>query len=327
LLFKEKSKRISTSIGAKKHRMKTTFYSNGKLLITGEYLVLDGAKAFALPTKFGQDLIVENGSNKEIQWKSYDFDQSLWFEDIILFSEITANIPTQIETVKSVLVNILHEAYLLNPDFINNAEGYKISTQLTFPKNWGLGTSSTLLNNIAQWTKIDAFTLLKNSFGGSGYDIACAQNNTPIIYRLDQQNLPTVETINFSPDFTKNIYFVYLNKKQNSKTAINAYYNNKNQNLAHNILDNNKITEAVLNAKTLKEFAFALEKHEIHLSNILELKTIKEIAFPDFNGVVKSLGAWGGDFVMAVSKENPREYFISKGYETILTYDEMILRE
>lgn len=306
--------------------MKTTFYSNGKLLITGEYLVLDGAKAFALPTKFGQNLIVENGSNKEIEWQSYDFDENLWFQNTILFSEIIANIPVQIETVKSTLVNILHEAYLLNPDFINKAEGYKISTQLTFPKNWGLGTSSTLLNNIAQWTKIDAFTLLKNSFGGSGYDIACAQNNTPIIYRLDQQNLPTVETINFSPDFTKNIYFVYLNKKQNSKAAINAYYNNKNQNLTHNIIDNDKITEAVLKAENLKEFAFALEKHEIHLSNILELETIKEIAFPDFSGVVKSLGAWGGDFVMAVSKENPTEYFTSKGYETILTYDEMILQ-
>ncbi|PIF32535.1 mevalonate kinase [Flavobacterium sp. 9] len=306
--------------------MKTTFYSNGKLLITGEYLVLDGAKAFALPTKFGQNLIVENGSNKEIEWQSYDFDENLWFQNTILFSEIIANIPVQIETVKSTLVNILHEAYLLNPDFINNAEGYKISTQLTFPKNWGLGTSSTLLNNIAQWTNIDAFTLLKNSFGGSGYDIACAQNNTPIIYRLDQQNLPTVEAINFSPDFTKNIYFVYLNKKQNSKAAINAYYNNKNQNLAHNIIDNDKITEAVLKAENLKEFAFALEKHEIHLSNILELETIKEIAFPDFSGVVKSLGAWGGDFVMVVSKENPTEYFTSKGYETILTYDEMILQ-
>jgi len=306
--------------------MKTTFYSNGKLLITGEYLVLDGAKAFALPTKFGQNLIIENGSNEEIEWQSYDFDENLWFQNTISFSEIIANIPAQIETVKSTLVNILHEAYLLNPDFINKAEGYKISTQLTFPKNWGLGTSSTLLNNIAQWTKIDAFTLLKNSFGGSGYDIACAQNNTPIIYRLDQQNLPTVETINFSPDFTKNIYFVYLNKKQNSKAAINAYYNNKNQNLTHNIIDNDKITEAVLKAENLKEFAFALEKHEIHLSNILELETIKEIAFPDFSGVVKSLGAWGGDFVMVVSKENPTEYFTSKGYETILTYDEMILQ-
>ena len=306
--------------------MKKTFYSNGKLLITGEYLVLDGAKAFALPTKFGQDLIVENGSKKEIHWKSYNFDEHLWFEDIILFSEIINNAEAQIETVKTTLINILHEAYLLDPTFITNSDGYKISTHLTFPKNWGLGTSSTLLNNIAQWTRIDAFALLKNSFGGSGYDIACAQNNTPIIYRLEQ-NLPIIEKVAFNPEFTKNIFFVYLNKKQSSKMAIKAYYNNKNENLAENILNNDKITKAILEAQTLNEFAHFVEKHEIHLSNILELETIKEIAFPDFNGVIKSLGAWGGDFIMAVSKENPTAYFANKGYETILTYDEMILQE
>jgi mevalonate kinase len=306
--------------------MKTTFYSNGKLLITGEYLVLDGAKAFALPTKFGQNLIIEDGSNQEIEWKSYDFDEHLWYEDIISFSEIINNSDAKIETVKTTLIQILHEAYLLNPDFIHNSKGYKVNTHLTFPKNWGLGTSSTLLNNVAQWAKIDAFTLLKNSFGGSGYDIACAQNNTPIIYSLEN-SLPIVETIQFNPDFTSNIYFVYLNKKQNSKAAINAYYNNKNQDLAHSIIDNDKITNAILNATTLKEFAFAVEKHEIHLSNILEIKSIKEVAFPDFNGVVKSLGAWGGDFVMVISKENPEIYFKSKGYETILSYNEMILQQ
>lgn len=318
-------KRIFTTIGAKKPRMKTTFYSNGKLLITGEYLVLDGARAFALPTKFGQNLVVENGSNQEIKWKSYNFDEQLWYEDTISFSEIISNAATEIETVKTTLINILHEAYILNPDFINTSQGCKVTTQLSFPKNWGLGTSSTLLNNIAQWAQIDAFTLLKNSFGGSGYDIACAQNNTPIIYSLDE-NSPVVETVTFNPDFTQHIYFVYLNKKQNSKAAISAYYNNKNQNLAHNIIDNNKITQAILESKTLKEFAHNVEKHEIHLSNILEIRTIKEIAFPDFNGVVKSLGAWGGDFVMAISKENPQAYFRSKGYETILSYDEMILQ-
>jgi mevalonate kinase len=306
--------------------MKTTFYSNGKLLITGEYLVLDGAKAFALPTKFGQNLIIENGTNKEIIWKSYNVDQKIWFEDTISFNEIINNIKEEIETVKTTLINILHEAYLLNSAFIDNADGYEVTTLLTFPKNWGLGTSSTLLNNIAQWTRIDAFTLLKNSFGGSGYDIACAQNDTPIIYSLEQ-NSPVVEQVNFNPAFTENIYFVYLNKKQSSKTAIKAYYNNKNNHLAKNIMDNNKITDAVIRAKTLKEFANSLENHEIHLSDILELQTIKEMVFPDFNGVIKSLGAWGGDFVMAVSKENPSAYFVKKGYETILSYEEMILKK
>jgi mevalonate kinase len=302
--------------------MKNTFYSNGKLFIAGEYLVLDGADAFALPTKFGQDLIIEDGENNQIEWKSYDNDKQLWFQETISFDEITNRPDSKVDTVKATLVDILHEAYILNPKFIDESKGYKVSTHLTFPRNWGLGTSSTLINNIAAWAEINAFTLLNNSFGGSGYDIACAQNNTPVIYQIKDN---VVKSVEFNPDFKEHIYFVYLNKKQNSKSAIYAYNNNKGNNLAQSVAENNKITNAILNAKTVKEFASAVQKHEIHLSNILEMQTIKEAVFPDFNGVIKSLGAWGGDFVMVISKENPKAYFASKGYETILSYDEMIL--
>lgn len=304
--------------------MKQTFYSNGKLLITGEYLVLDGAKAFALPTKFGQNLIIEKGSNQEIHWESYDVDHSIWFKEILTFSEITNPLQPETESVKNTLLAILHEAYLLNPKFINESEGYLITTELGFPKNWGLGTSSTLINNIGQWLQIDAFILLKNSFGGSGYDIACAQNNTPILYAIVEDK-PIVEKVIFNPDFAENLYFVYLNKKQSSKVAIASYYNNKNNHLEKNITTNNTITQAVIEATTLKSFAAAIEKHEIAMSNILEMKTVKEALFPDFKGVLKSLGAWGGDFILAISKENPKDYFASKGYETIIPYSEMIL--
>ena len=304
--------------------MKRTFYSNGKLLITGEYLVLDGAKGFALPTKFGQNLIIEDGNNQEIHWKSYDSDGSIWFEDTILFSDILKQINPEDESVKGILITILKEAFLLNPNFLNNSEGFKITTELTFPKNWGLGTSSTLINNIAQWLQIDAFKLLKNSFGGSGYDIACAQNNTPIIYNLEQGN-PIVEKISFSPDFTNNLYFVYLNKKQSSKTAIAAYKKNIKTNLSEVVASNDKMTIEVLEAKTLQAFAEAMEKHEKKMSSILEMKTIKESLFPDFNGTIKSLGAWGGDFVMAIANNNPTEYFIEKGHTTVIPYEEMIL--
>ena len=304
--------------------MKKEFYSNGKLLITGEYLVLDGAKAFALPTKFGQNLIVEKGSNKEIIWKSYDADGSLWFEDTITFSEISNKINIETESVKSTLIAILQEAYALNPNFLNLAEGYSISTELGFPKIWGLGTSSTLINNIAQWLQIDAFTLLKNSFGGSGYDIACAQNDHPILYHLEQGKA-VVEKVLFNPDFTQNLYFVYLNKKQNSKTAIAAYNSNKKDNLEKNIALNDQLTFEILNAKTLPEFALALEKHETKMSLILEIKPVKETLFPDFEGTIKSLGAWGGDFVLVISEKNPTSYFASKGFETIIGYNEMIL--
>ena len=75
----------------------------------------------------------------------------------------------------------------------------------------------------------------------------------------------------------------------------------------------------------MEKFCNLLDKHERVMSKILELPTVKESLFPDFEGSVKSLGAWGGDFVMVLSKENPTHYFHSKGYETILTYDEMIL--
>jgi mevalonate kinase len=302
--------------------MSKTFYSNGKLLVTGEYVVLDGVMAFALPTKFGQSLIIEVGGNKVFDWKSFDVDGSVWFEDTISFEavikkEVFAN------PVKNKLVEILHEAYNLNSDFIKNSDGYNIETSLTFPRNWGLGTSSTLLNNIAQWLEIDAFELLNKSFGGSGYDIACAQNNSGILYQLEN-NKPIVTKIDFNPNFTENIYFVYLNKKQNSRDAIANYYK-KRFDLSAAFSEIDAITKTIIKSKTIEQFIQLVEKHEVLLSAILEQKTVKQIYFPDFDGTIKSLGAWGGDFVMAISKENPAAYFKSKGFETILPYTKMIL--
>ena len=303
--------------------MKTTFYSNGKLLITGEYLVLDGAKALALPTKFGQNLVVEKSNNHEIKWTSFDADGSIWFDETIPLTAITSKIPLETESIKNTLITILRTAHQLNPNELIISEGYIVTTQLSFPRKWGLGTSSTLINNIAQWFQIDAFTLLKKSFGGSGYDIACAQNNTPILYHLEQEK-PIAKIVQYNPSFRENIYFVYLNQKQNSKSAIDSYKEKKND-LATQKEVINQITQKVLNAENETIFAKALENHEKVLSAILDTKTVKESLFPDFEGTVKSLGAWGGDFVLVVSKENPTSYFLAKGYETIIKYNDMIL--
>ena len=304
--------------------MKKTFYSNGKLLITGEYLVLDGAKAFALPTKFGQSLIIEETEGQIIDWKSFDSDGSIWFEDKIPFASIiTKQTFDDFNFTKNTLIDILHEAYLMNSNFLTSSKGFTIRAELSFPKFWGLGTSSTLINNIGQWLEIDAFELLKRSFGGSGYDIACAQNNNPIIYQLVKEK-PVVEIVNFTPKFTDKIFFVYLNKKQSSKLAI-ASYNSKKRTIEKSIPIVTALTNNIVQATTAKEFAATLQEHEIELSNILELPTVKETLFPDFDGVIKSLGAWGGDFVMSISKENPTDYFNSKGFEIVISYKELIL--
>jgi mevalonate kinase len=304
--------------------MKKTFYSNGKLLITGEYVVLDGAKAFALPTKLGQNLNIEKGENNLIHWTSFDADGSIWFEATIPFQSIIRmeRIDDK-NSVKNTLIEILHEAYVMNSNFITQSNGYSITTELTFPKFWGLGTSSTLINNIAQWLEIDAFELLRKSFGGSGYDVACAQNDSAILYQLIDEK-PIIEAITFQPDYLNKIYFVYLNRKQNSRTAITSYYNQRG-NIEKAIRRIDSITHTVIHSSEPKEFALALQQHEIEMSNVLETQTVQELLFKDFRGIVKSLGAWGGDFVLAISKENPTDYFNEKGYHIVIPYHEMIL--
>jgi hypothetical protein len=49
------------------------------------------------------------------------------------------------------------------------------------------------------------------------------------------------------------------------------------------------------------------------------------MTFSDFKGEIKSLGAWGGDFVMVISESDPTAYFSEKGFTTVISYDEMIL--
>lgn len=300
-----------------------TFYSNGKLLLTSEYTVLNGAKALALPTVFGQNLIVEENRSEKILWRSFNADQSVWINVEIPFSEIIGGLSSRQNPLEAKLINILHEAFKLNPNFLDKGNGYHIETHLTFPRLWGLGTSSTLISNIAQWLQINPYKLLETTFNGSGYDIACATNNTPILFWLEGKN-PIVETVEFYPEFSENLYFVYLNKKQNSKSAI-ANYCSKQHDITQAVEQTDKITTQILQAKELSEFAELIEKHENVMSELLDMKTIKETLFSDFKGVIKSLGAWGGDFVLAVFEENPTKYFNKKGFKTVIPYQKMIL--
>ncbi len=44
---------------------------------------------------------------------------------------------------------------------------------------------------------------------------------------------------------------------------------------------------------------------------------LKEALFSDYDGAIKSLGAWGGDFFLATGNSNSINYFKTKGYTTI----------
>ena len=46
------------------------FSSNGKILLTSEYLVMDGAKSIAFPSKLSQELNVININSESFFWKA-----------------------------------------------------------------------------------------------------------------------------------------------------------------------------------------------------------------------------------------------------------------
>ncbi len=306
------------------------FYSNGKLLLTGEYLVLDGTKSLALPTKFGQNLIVNSINEPSLIWESFDEQQNCWFEAEFRISDlriVTETFDTEIEnskeTIATALQKILLTAQEMNSKFLQSETGFHIKTNLTFPRNWGLGTSSTLINNIAQWAKVDAFELLKKSFGGSGYDIACAQNNTPITYQL-QNDIPVIESVDFNPIFADQLYFVHLNIKQNSKKGIKRYNEFKGD-ISSMIAEVSNLTAQVISTNNLFDLEKLLVEHEQIISKIIQNKPIKELVFADYFGEVKSLGAWGGDFVLATGNDDTPKYFKEKGFETVIPYKEMVL--
>lgn len=306
------------------------FYSNGKLLLTGEYLVLDGAKALAVPTKFGQELIVTPINKKELIWTSFTNSGECWFESVFELPNFRLKTATfnsdkegSSEFIAETLFDILREAKRLNPDFLETDGGFMVKTKLTFPRNWGLGSSSTLINSIANWANVDAFQLLWNSFKGSGYDIACAQNDTPVFYQIEDQK-PKVTPVEFNPIFKENLFFVFLNQKQDSKQGI-AKFRESNQDISKEMIRISAISNEFVEVKTLEKFNKLILEHEQIISSIVKLQPVKQKLFSDYFGEIKSLGAWGGDFVLATGNEDTPNYFIEKGYNTIVSYKEMIL--
>ncbi len=304
------------------------FYSNGKLLLTAEYLVLDGAKALALPTKFGQDLVVEKLNSPKLIWKSFDEKNTIWFEAEFELNDFKIIKPDKDLQATKTLQNILKEAFVLTSKdnrkcFLPPKNGLQISTNLTFSKNWGLGTSSTLINNIAQWTKIDAFELLNNSFGGSGYDIACAENNTSIFYHLKNGN-PIIESVDFNPSFKEQIYFVHLNKKQNSREGIKNYRYFKS-NISFIRDEISKLSNDFLKAKDIDSFEKLMIEHERIIATVINENPVQKTYFSDYFGQTKSLGAWGGDFILATGNKKSPAYFKNKGFNTVIKYQDIIL--
>ncbi len=299
-----------------------SFYSRGKLLLTGEYVVLDGALSLAVPSKLGQNLTVQPTDYSKLIWNSINKDGKIWFENS--FSPNKGKITADKKNEMSMrLANILNAAKTLNKDFLKSNIGFSVTTTLEFSRSWGLGTSSTLINNIALWANVDAYKLLEMTFGGSGYDIACAQNNSALTYQL-KGNDKQINLVDFNPEFKQELFFIHLNKKQDSREGISTY-NLQKKEITNSISEISNITSKVLNCNSLKGFETLITEHEAIISDIIKIKPVKETLFKDYNGAIKSLGAWGGDFILATGTLKEMNYFKKKGYNTILSFNDILL--
>ncbi len=310
--------------------MKASYHARGKLLLTAEYFVLDGAQALALPLNKGQSMTVSINENEvaALQWQSFDEKRECWFS-ANFDPENFDCLDSSDSTTAARLRQILCTAKNLNPAFRLPAENCQVQTNLDFPREWGLGTSSTLIHLIARWAEVDSFELQFRTFGGSGYDVACAGANGPIFYQK-KDGKPEVEPCLFNPPFSNHLYFVYLGKKQNSRQGITRFHNWQSkaispQSLAREI---SALTREFSEANTLEAFDKLIVQHEALVAGALSLPRAKDLYFRDYWGEIKSLGAWGGDFVLATSSRPPEEtkrYFNEKDFEVFLPYDSMAL--
>jgi mevalonate kinase len=300
------------------------FFSRGKILLTGEYSVLLGAKALAVPSRLGQYLEVnEQVDPGKILINSFLNDQ-LWFS--CTFESPGFNVlETTDQNVSSFVRELFLQASQMKPGFFTNHRGIELRSTLEFDTRWGLGSSSSLISNLAWWLKINPYDLFWRISPGSGYDIACARANQPIIYQLVEKQ-PDIRPVNFNPSFKESIFFVYLGNKQDSQYSVREFKKRKKPN--HIVVEKiSMLSEAISITKQLEEFTELITEHEAIMSEYLGAPAVKQSRFPGFKGVMKSLGAWGGDLILVTWKdeeEQLRKYFSARGLNLVFRYGDLI---
>jgi hypothetical protein len=304
-----------------------TYKSNGKLLLTGEYLVLQGALALALPLKVGQSMTVKQlpSNEKLIHWTAF-LPNGKWFSASYDRKKLSMINTDDIEKGK-MLEKILKAVSHLKPDAFDADYDLQFSTRLEFDSEWGLGSSSSLIANVSEWAEVNPYDLLNLTFGGSGYDIACAKAQKPIFFCLEQGK-PVVEAIDFNPNYSNALYFVYQGKKQSSSAEVGNFKERMLQIDFQNDIDAvSEIGRSLAVCPSFDDFCYFLRIHEDIIAYCIDRKPLKN-KFADFQGTIKSLGAWGGDFFLAATDlpvNQVKTYFEQKGLHIIFRYNDLVL--
>ncbi|MDA3833361.1 MAG: GYDIA family GHMP kinase [Spirochaetales bacterium] len=305
--------------------MQQTYHANGKLLISAEYLVLKGALALAVPLSKGQHLTVKECSEPGLQWNARTLTGN-WFNAVFdNHLNITgSSSPPHAQRLQ----NIIRQAIAQNPAVVKKLSNQQVTTQLEFDPQWGWGSSSTLLSLLAQWLEIDPYQLMDATFGGSGYDIACGTAGTPLFYRRETLQPPEISAAPFNPPFIDQLGVVWLNQKQTSSQEVRRFLNRRESH-GQLIEEISHITREMATTTDPDIFARLMQQHETLIGRATGQTPVQQSHFPDFEGTIKSLGAWGGDFALFFAPDSlstARSYFASKGYSTLFPLADLLLQ-
>jgi hypothetical protein len=174
---------------------------------------------------------------------------------------------------------------------------------------------------------VGPFELFFKSSAGSGYDIACAQANGPILFEREPSG-PRWTVITYDPPFKDQLFFLCLGKKINSRDAIDFFLQKgiKPEGIIRKL---SAITEETIQCKRLPDFECLMLEHEKLLSRTLDIPRAKDLHFPDYWGEIKSLGGWGGDMVLVTSdrpESETRKYFDKRGYGGFYNFKNLVLK-
>lgn len=271
-------------------------------MLAGEYAVMCGVEALALPVRAGQWQHVWEMPAKGVSklvWQSKDADGSVWFEcrvdtDIMHVSETTS------ETYSDTLLRLLFCIKEQKPELFLH-KNIRIETECEFNRSFGLGSSSTLVCNLAKWSGVNAHLLQERAFGGSGYDVAVGNLGRPLVYWLEN-NESNWSSWQLHPDFTDDWYLAFPGEKQNSRDSlagVKAQLDKMSNDVAL-LQQMNACIQAIKSPRSLPMLEAMLEMWQALLSQRLDLPRPYETLglSPVKGGLCKYLGAWGGDVLL-----------------------------
>ncbi len=308
-----------------------SFYAPGKILLNGEYTVLVGFEGMALPVKCGQwlDSWVFNTPAAAIDtlyYQALDENDQPWFQLSVSLDDLLPSSDI-ISTDKPVAETFLKLLNLVPDGFFESGKSIRLVTRLEFNRNSGLGSSSTFVALMSQFFGLNAQWVQAELFGGSGYDVAIAQVQKPLVFWRNQQGVH-FRPWKLSSSLTQQWHIVFWGDKVNSRNSSAAVKETLDQLSADTAykMQLEKILSLTRDAQDIPTLETSLEMMQMFLSQLLGLETpYQSLGLkPVSQGLCKWLGAWGGDMLL-VNKKILQEYPSIFKNKTVVAWNDWVI--